>query len=294
LDINVRTLRYVETVARLGSFTKASAELRVAQPALSIAIKKLEEQLRVALFVRQARHVVPTPEGLALIKRAERIFLEMDAAQRELQAAADLEKGEVRVGLPPMYGLAYLPELITSFHQKYPGIIITAVIGSADEIRRQVEDGAIDLGLLEARRIPDIWKYVEVGQNETVLCVHKDHPLARRKKISGRELDNLPIVAFDHSFLQRQVLDKRCKEAGVQPRIVLQSNFVPLIVRAVSDGLGAATLLRSLIHNEPNLVPISFEPIELFRFSICWRDDHFLSRAGYAFIEHAREQYSFH
>jgi LysR family cyn operon transcriptional activator len=68
--MDLRSLRYCEAVARLGSFTKASSELRIAQPALSVAIKKLEEELGVTLFLRHARQVVATPEADLLLKRA--------------------------------------------------------------------------------------------------------------------------------------------------------------------------------------------------------------------------------
>lgn len=290
--MDIRVLRYVEAIARLGSFTKASAELRIAQPALSIAIKKLEEELGVTLFTREARRVLSTPECLTLLRRAARIFNEFDAVRRDMDAAANLETGEVKVGLPPMYGLAYFPELIANFHAAYPGIAITAVVGSASDVRRQIEDGVIDIGMLESRRVPLDWSRVEVGRDETVLAVRSNHPLAKRKKVRPSDLDDLPMVLFDHTFLQRQVLDKRCAEAGVKPKIAVQSNFVPLIVRAVVDGLGAATLLRSLIDSDNRMVPLSFERREMFVFNICWREDHLLSRASRTFVEHARSRYA--
>lgn len=291
--MDIRVLRYVEAIARLGSFTKSSKELRIAQPALSIAVKGLEDELGVVLFVRHPRSVVATPEGQALLKRAKRIFHEFDAARRDMEAAADLKTGEVKVGLPPMYGLAYFPELISSFHRKHPGISVTAIVGSAGEGRQLIEDGAIDLGMLERRRIPDDWKRVEVGRDETVLCVPLAHPLAKRRgrKIAAKDLDGLEMVMFDPSFLQRQVLDARCAAADVEPKIVVQSNFVPLIIRAVGDGLGSTTLMRSIAAKDDRIVPLSFDPPEIFRFFLCWREDHLLSRAARAFIEHARKRY---
>ena len=93
------------------------------------------------------------------------------------------------------------------------------------------------------------------------------------------------MVLFDGSFIQRDILDKLCKSAGAKPEIVLQSNSVSLIRRAVVDGLGAATLLRSLAAAVPALVAVSFEPREILRFSLCWRDDRYLSKANRAFVE---------
>src|SRR4051812_39062367 len=120
MTIDVRVLRYCEAVARHGSFTEAAKELGVAQPALSIAIKKLEGELGVTLFTRQARKIIPNPEARLLLRRAERIFQELDLAKQELSAAAELRVGELKIGMPPMYGEAFFPRVIAEFHSAFP------------------------------------------------------------------------------------------------------------------------------------------------------------------------------
>src|SRR3954452_3977940 len=102
MPIDVKILRYCEAVARHGSFTEAAKELRIAQPALSMAIRKLEGELGVTLFTRQARKIVPGPETHLLLKRAERIFEELALAQQEAFAAGELAVGEVKNRNAPM------------------------------------------------------------------------------------------------------------------------------------------------------------------------------------------------
>ena len=281
--------RYCEAIARHGSFTKAARELRIAQPALSVAIKKLEDELGILLFTREARKVVASPEALLLLRRADRIFDELKLARHELQAAAELRVGEVKIGMPPMYGQVYFPRLIAEFHAAFPAVVITAMEGSADEVQAMLESGAIDIGMLENRRIPPGWDRIEVGRDETVLCVSRAHPLAAKERVAPKDLDGLPMVVFDSSFLQRRVLDQLCKKAGVHFRLVLQSNFVPVIHQAVADGLGASTLLRSMVEQDSRLVPLSFSPPEVFHFSLCWR--HALSKANETFVDLARGRY---
>lgn len=283
--MELRSLKYIEAVARHESFTKAARELGIAQPALSIAIGKLEEDLGVVLFSRQARRVVAYPEARLLIRRAERIFEELNLARQELQAAADLRIGEVRIGVPPMFGQACLPTLIEAFHAAHPAVVITAMEGSADEVRTMLDSGAIDLGILENRRVPTGWRSVEIGNEETVLCVHRQHAFAGRTSIEPRELDGLAMVVFEKSFLQRNLLDEMSKKAGVTYRIVLQSNFVHLIHEAVAKGLGAATLLRSIVARDSRLVALSFDPPSIFRFNLCWRSDYALSKPNRAFLD---------
>jgi DNA-binding transcriptional LysR family regulator len=286
--MDIRVLRYCEAVARLGNITRAAAELHVAQPALSVAIKKLEDELGVTLFTRtRNRPVTLTPEGELLMRRARRLIQELESARLEMADAVGLRTGEVRVGMPPMYGIEYFPSLMKSFHAAYPGISVTALQGSAGEIKGLLENGKIDLGILEARRVQKGWVRTTLGDEEVVLCVHRAHPLAGQARVADSDLDALPMVLFEGSFLQRNVLDQRCQKAGVKCRTVMQSNHIPVVYQAAIDGLGAATLLRSMIRPDGPLVALSFEPPERFRFDLCWLDDCYLSKANQAFVAFA-------
>ena len=288
--MDLRTLRYCEAVARLGSITRAAETLHVAQPALSTAIKKLEDELGVRLFVRQQnKPVAPTAEGRILLKRAERLFQEVDSARRELADAQGLRTGEVRIGMPPMYGLSFFPPVMTAFSARYPGIAVTAVEGSAGEVGGMLDSGEIDLAVLESRRIRTGWRHAVIGEEEIVLVVHRGHPLAAKTKVSAADLDGLRMVVLDESFLQRNVLDKRCQKSGARYRIVMQSNYVPLAVEATVAGLGAATLTRSMIRPERGMVALGFTPAETFRFNLCWLDDRYLSTANRAFRDFVLE-----
>jgi len=197
--------------------TRAAEVLHVAQPALSVAIKKLEDELGVTLFVRQRnKRLTLTPEGQILLKRADRLFQEVDSARRELDDAAQLRTGEVKIGMPPMYGLQLFPPLMVEFHATYPGLIVTAIEGSAGEISGLLDSGEIDLALLETRRVRPGWAHAQIGEEEIVLCVRRDHALSGHTRVSGKDLDGLPVAALDETFLQRNVLEERCARAGAK------------------------------------------------------------------------------
>ena len=291
MAIDLKVLRYCEAVARHGSFTKAAEELRIAQPALSIAIKKLETELGVVLFARKARHVVASPEAELLLQRAVRIFDEVTLAREEIQAASELKIGEVKVGFPPMYGQIYFPKIFKEFHEQFPSVVITAMEGSADSVRKMLDAGAIDIGMIEGRRVPGGWNNIEVGRDETVLCVSAQHKLAGKKFVEAKDLDGLPMVVFDSTFLQRSVLEELCRAAGVKFRLVLQSNHVPTIHEAVANDMGAATMIRSTVSSDQRIVPVSFRPQLRFHFSLCWRHEKNLTKASRTFIEFSRERF---
>ena len=291
MAIDLKVLRYCEAVARHGSFTKAAEELRIAQPALSIAIKKLETELGVILFARKARHVVASPEAELLLQRAARIFDEVTLAKEEIQAAAELKIGEIKIGFPPMYGQVYFPEIFAEFHKTFQAVVITAVEGSADSVRKLLDAGAIDVGMLENRRVPAGWPSVEVGRDETVLCVGAGHRLASKKFVEPKDLEGLPMAVFDSTFLQRSVLEELCRAEGVKFRLVLQSNHVPTIQQAVVNDIGAATMLRSIVKGDERIVALSFRPRLRFRFSLCWRHEKNLTKACRTFIDFSRERF---
>jgi DNA-binding transcriptional LysR family regulator len=290
--MDLRVLRFCEAIARLGSFTRAAEELHIAQPALSIAIAKLERELGVPLFFRHPRGVSATPEGEVLLARAARIFQEVDSMRREISDASDLRTGVVRVGLPPMYGLYYVPKLIMAFRARHPGIEIVAMQGSATEVRSMLEDGRIDIGILEARRIDVSLQSELIGSDEMVLTVAKSHPLAARKTVEPQALVGLPMVLLTEDFLQRQLFDAYCAEHKVVYHKVMECNFVHLTVFAAMGGEGAATLLRSLVTSQPGLLGLSFRPKISFTFDFCWRRDRYLSNAAQALVRFGRSMRS--
>jgi LysR family cyn operon transcriptional activator len=290
--MDLRVLRFCEAIARLGSFTRAAEEIHIAQPALSMAIAKLEDELGVPLFFRFPRGVTPTPEGALLLARATRIFEEVDSARREIRDASDLRTGSVRVGFPPMYGLHYFPKLLMDFRTRYPGIEISAEEGSATAIRERLDAHAIDIGMLESRRVDRSWNSVLVGSDEMVLGIAASHPLARRKAVSAQALDGLPMVVLTPNFLQRQLFDRLCDEHRVQYRKVMECNFVQMTILAAVEGHGGATLLRSLVRQHPGLAGLSFDPVQQFSFELCWRKDRYFSKANQAFVEFARAHHS--
>jgi LysR family cyn operon transcriptional activator len=286
--MDLRVLRYVEAIGRLGSFTRAAEELHVAQPALSTAIAKLEREVGVPLFFRYPRGVAATPEGQILLARAARVFEEVDSARQEMRDASELRTGKIKVGFPPMYGLHYFPKLIMDFRTLHPGIAISAVEGSATVIREALDAGTIDIGAVESRRVDKAWSSVRIGSDEMVIAIRKDHRLAARKTIKATSLNDLPMVVLTDGFLQRQLLDKHCEQNHVHYRSVMESNYVHLTILAALEGHGAATLLRSLVRNYPGLAALSFEPKIDFDFELCWRKDRYFSKANQAFVAFAK------
>ena len=288
--MDLRVLSFCEAVARTGSFTKAAEEMHVAQPALSMSIAKLEDELGTKLFFRLPRGAAPTPEGSLLLKRTARIFEEVASAKRELKDSSALGTGAVRIGFPPMYGLYYFPRLLMDFSRRHPGIEITAIEGSATAIQAQLDEGTLDLGMLESRRVDRKWESAFIGRDEMVMAVNAAHPLAGAKSLRPADLNGLAMIVLTPSFLQRQLLEEYCSARRVSYRRVMECNYVEMTIQAAVEGYGAATLLTSLVERVPGLRGISFDPRFDFGFELCWRKDRYLSKASRALVDFASGQ----
>lgn len=286
--MNLKALEYCVEIARQGSFTKAALALHVAQPALSMAVSRLENELGVALFNRATRQISVTAEGQLFLARAEASLQGLAGARRELQDLTQLHSGEIRIGVPPMYGIRHIPELLMQFRARYPGIAMHVVEGSADDISERLATRQIDVALLESRRVDPGWESVLLGSDEMVLCMNDRHPLAAQASIRAEQLKDEALLVFDNTFLQRHLLEAFCSQARVGFKIALESNFVPLVIAATRSGMGVSTLLRSVQEQEPGLVGVSFEPAQFMHFNLCWRASEYLSQANRRFIETAK------
>lgn len=286
--MNLKALTYCVTVARLGSFTKAAQALHVAQPALSMAVARLEEELGVQLFNRAGRQLTVTAEGQLFVQRVESGLVQLHGARQALKDLSALESGEIRIGIPPLYGIRHIPELLAQFRARYPGMAMHVVEGSADDIRQRLRDRQIDVALLEQRRIDPEWEQVALGSDEMVLCMSPEHPLANKPAIRAEQLQDVAMLVFDQTFLQRHLLDAFCAARQVRYQVALESNFVSLITRLACDGMGVCTLLRSIQLQEPGLVGVSFDPPLVLSFGLCWRPQEYLSLANQRFVEAAQ------
>jgi DNA-binding transcriptional LysR family regulator len=286
--MNLKALKCCVEVARQGSFTKAAQSLHIAQPALSMAVTRLEEELGVTLFNRAARQITVTAQGQSFLARVEVALLELDMARQELRDMAQLHSGEIRLGVPPMFGINYIPQVLNALGKRYPGIVMTVIEGSADDISQRLENRDIDVALLESRRVDSGWNSVLLGTDEMVLCMNENHPLAGEAFIEAWRLQDERMVLFDQTFLQRHLFDAFCEATGTRYRIALQSNFVSLVIKATLDGMGVSTLLRSVQECEPGILGVPFKPAQTMSFSLCWRANEYLSVANKQFVEFAQ------
>ncbi|RXT05694.1 LysR family transcriptional regulator [Ammoniphilus sp. CFH 90114] len=280
-----RQLEYFVEVALCQNFTRAAEHLLVAQPAISKAIQKLEQDLQITLFDRSSKHIVLTPEGEVFLEHARAILSRVEEARTELNEMRGLEKGEVRIGLPSMVGSYYFPAIIKDFKRKFKSLQISVVEEGTLQVQKLIEKGEVDLGIIVVDHPPDHLEYIPLFHEELVVCVPLDHPFVFKDHITYHDLVKEPLILFKEGYFQRQLILETSKQTGITPNVSFSANQLSLIKSFVSEGLGVTLFLRMIAATDPKLVPISLDPPVYLSLAVAWNKNRYLSIASQAFLD---------
>ena len=286
--MELRQLRTFEAVARHRSFTRASEELMVAQPAVSQQVRRLERELGVDLLRRTSRHVALTEPGEVLLAGARRVLAEAASVVDELQALRGLRSGRVAVGaMPPMPAPRRpVPDRRASTRAIRPSACAWTRTPPPTPLA-MLRRGELDLSFafLSPEAAGAELAGVLLLEEELVVAVARDHRLAKRRRLQPAALGDETLVAFKSGSALRAAGDAALAADGVAPRIAFESNEL-LTVRAIAAlGLAVAILPRGYVdvpHADVVGIPLGSRPVRQ-PVSLLWRAGERLSPAATAF-----------
>ncbi len=190
-NITQRHLRTFVIVARYGSFNKAAEELSRTQPAITLAIKQLEEFVGLKLLDRTTRRVIPTAEGENFMPIAERLVRDFDTAISDLKATAERRIGNISIAIVPSVANQLLPPIIKTFSENFPGINLLLNDDTARGVQQKVERNEVDFGIGSVWQTSKLLKFTPLFSDNLDLVFHKDHDLAQSQEpISWSALSN--------------------------------------------------------------------------------------------------------
>lgn len=238
---NLEDLRlFIETV-RTGKFTDAARRLQISQPNVTRAVKRIEDELGVRLIERSRPIVVPTREGLALLSFAEQALGEFDKLRKTIGELRELVRGTLYIVSSTTPGEYVVPNLLAKFLRLYPGVDVQMKVLNSDAVEECLSKGHCDIGFLGREpRIPWLDRCV-IGEDEIVLAVPGDHPLASRKSVSIADLQGEWFVLREEGSATRQAVENALKKAGLSfpwHRVALVASTVHALLGAVSSGMG--------------------------------------------------------
>lgn len=249
--MNTMQIQFVNTVAQLRSFTRASHALHVSQPAISSNIQKLEEELGVELFDRSSVPIKLTYAGELFIKESVEMLQIEARLQNTMRDITDAKRGKIRLGLAQGMMPYVLPLLIESYHKTYPNIVICGMAMSEGEMEDAICQNQIDFGIISNMDNSIVSKnaslcYESIGSEE-LLLISSDNESLNRCLIDGLEstvdiekLYDLPfIMPSDGTFL-RAVYDDLFQKNGVCPNIVTTADDSITLLTLAGTGLAPA------------------------------------------------------
>ena len=282
-------LKHFVAVAEHGHFTRAAKALHIAQPALSISIKKLEQNLGVELFRREDRQVSLTDEGKVLYEHAKRILQQLEDAQLAIDELKGLEKGEVRLGAPSMMGSYFFPQILMAFNSRYPNLKLTLVDAGTRDIRKMLLNGELDIGMIDDVNVPDDLDTDHLLQVEMLAVVAKEHPFAKQKSVSFDAFFDNELVMFKPGYFHRDFLEDKALQCNKEMRFSFETNLLPMILSIVKNEFAITALLELVTQNEKDVVGVPFEPRVKINLSLAWRKHGYLSMADRTFIDFVKQ-----
>ena len=298
--MDIRQLNYFVQVADCGSFSKAAELLFVSQPALSQAIKNMEEEMGFPFFYTYRKTLHLTDAGQALYDKAVHIINEFEDLMNTEYKDSEAISGHLTIGLSAAAGPALFAHISPRFSQAYPLIRISLIEKDSILIKEQIFKGNVDaafvdLYYLKKEELPQFDIY-EVAESDLVAVMSKDNPLAGNDSLSYGDLDGKDIIFFQSDGVSFGLFSSDIKSSNVNVNMVMSSSQWHLIFDLAESGHGI-TIAPYYIYDKlrnTNLTAIPFnEPSSKRTIALITKKEESRSKALSAFIDFAsnKDQY---
>jgi LysR family hydrogen peroxide-inducible transcriptional activator len=274
--MNLRDLSYLVALAEHRHFGRAAEASFVSQPTLSTQIRKLEDELGVALVERTPRKVLLTETGREIARRARGVLSQVDEIKSIAQRTRDPESGTIRLGIFPTLGPYLLPHVIPHLRQRFPRLELLLREEKTEQILSMLREGTLDAGIL-ALPMHDESLHVEfLFEEPFVLAVPDNHPLAGRQCLKMEDLSDQNLLLLEDGHCLRDQALEVCHLAGAGEKTGFRATSLETLRQMVSANVGI-TLMPILAVKPPvaqsgNVRLIEFEsPAPSRRIAMVWR-----------------------
>lgn len=280
-------------VVRTGGFSSAARATFATQSAVSKAVKQLEDGIGMPLLERGTHPLRLTAAGQVVYRHAQALLAQEQQMQQELSALQGLQRGELRLGLPPLGSASLFAPLFAVYRQRYPQIDIQLQEHGSRRLEELLLKGDIELG---ATLLPvaDNFEVLPVCKEPLLAVLPADHPLAQLTEITLSQLRDTPFIFFEAGFALNHQLRQASESQGFEPIEGARSGQIDFIVALVAAGQGVAFLPRlmvpQLVQRQVRYVPLATAPGTDWDLALVWRRGGQLSVAAQAWLALTRER----
>jgi DNA-binding transcriptional LysR family regulator len=247
--MELRDIEYFEEIAEQRHVGRAAERLGLSQPALSKSLRRLEDALQVKLFDRNAKGLELTAEGSLLLARARDLRLSLRNVAREVTDVSQGRAGHLRIGVGPSVPTRLISRALGRLLHDAPRVSARVTVSDADEIVPALRKGELDLNINVMHvSPPEGLCYVQLYEEETVVCASKDHRLSSQSQVRLEELHNARWALSESVLPAQQKLRQVFEEHGLpRPQVALECRSLSVRLQAVVSSDLLAYTSRSMI-----------------------------------------------
>lgn len=291
--MNLRQMEAFRAVMLHGSVSQAAKQLFKTQPAVSMLINSLEEDVGFQLFERRKKRLFPTPEADYLYKEIEAIFARIQDVSQTVQDIQNKQYGFLRIGCMPGPSTFFMPDLVADFLDEHPKVQASLQTRTSDAVAEWVASNQYDIGLAEVNQSdPAIDK--EVFELNCLCAIPVDHPLAQQDVITPALIDAEPLITLHPDHMTFHDIQQLLESEGYRMNVRLQTRFYIPALRFVERGLGICvvdpiSVASYCSYAQPGKVVFRrFEPEIRLKFGILYPANRPRSMITDAFAEQLR------
>ena len=283
--MQIRQLEYFQMVSKSESMQKAAVLLNVSQPSITVAVKKLEEELQVNLFERNGKQLKLTYEGELFLTRTDEILARIQYSVAEMNYYHTEAADTLKIGITPIAGAVIFPDIFERINSQCPHVNVDFTEEGSLVIQSLLEKGELDLGILIFPAELKTLETITIAVEPIHVCFAKSHLLNDHSVVAFEQLQQHPFLVFKEDTYSRQLVFDECEKHCFTPKVVFASRQVETIIGLVEAGAGISFLPQRIIQKHPNIgsCPLA-EPIAI-HVGIAWNKQKYLSKAGHRFID---------
>jgi LysR family transcriptional regulator for metE and metH len=244
MDIELRHLKLILTVADEGSLTKAGNRLHLTQSALSHQLRDVEGRLGVQLFRRLNKKMLLTPAGERLLRSAQKVKSELEQVGKEIHRMANGQSGELRISTECYTCYHWLPAVLKKFNKAFPNVEVNIVVEATRRPLQALLSGKIDLAIASAPIPHPKLRYEPLFEDELVAIMSPDHPLRRRRYLEAGDFADQHLFVYSLPDEEITILRQVLIPAGIAPRRLSRVQLTEAIMEFVKAGLGISVMAR--------------------------------------------------
>ncbi|MBN2162981.1 MAG: LysR family transcriptional regulator [Pontiellaceae bacterium] len=257
--MNLRAFEYLLALEKHGSFRLAAEACNVSQPALSIQIKKIEEELDVLLLERSQKGFMFTPSGLEVLKRARIVMQQVEEVEGLAQIWHDPYSGALSLGAFPTLAPYYFPRILDHLVDAYPNLQVNLVEEKTHVLIERLRDGSLDAAFLALPVHEELLEHGEIFTEEFYVGISPKHPWAGRKTIDSSQLAAEPLLLLEEGHcLRGQALDF-CSHEGLGEVLNFRASSMETLLQMVSMGRAISLVPECVAKKNPHIHYLKFK-----------------------------------